>query len=49
MLAFNETRQQLTTQGLEPLGNTPDEFALLVKAEVAKWARVAASAGIAPE
>ena len=49
MLALPETRQQLTTQGLEPLGNTPDEFALLVKAELAKWARVAANAGIAPE
>ena len=49
MLALADIRQQLAIQGLEPLGNTPEEFAALVKAEIAKWARVAAHAGIAPE
>jgi len=49
MLALTDIRQQLATQGLEPLGNTPEEFAVLVKAELAKWARVAAHAGITPE
>ena len=49
MLALAEIRQQLATQGLEPLGNTPQEFAALVKTELAKWARVAAHAGITPE
>ena len=49
MLALADVRQQLATQGLEPLGNTPEEFAALVKAELAKWARVAAHAGITPE
>ena len=49
MLALPETRQLLTAQGMEPFGNTPEEFAALVKAELAKWARVAAHAGITPE
>ena len=49
MLALPETRQLLTAQGMEPFGNTPEEFATLVKAELAKWARVAAHAGITPE
>jgi tripartite-type tricarboxylate transporter receptor subunit TctC len=49
MLALPEIRQQLATQALEPLGNTPDEFAQQIKTELAKWARVAASAAIAPE
>jgi tripartite-type tricarboxylate transporter receptor subunit TctC len=49
MLALADIRQQLATQGLEPLGNTPEEFAALVKAELAKWARVAAHASITPE
>ncbi len=48
-LALAETRQLLTSQGMEPLGNTPEAFAAQVKAELAKWARVAASAGITPE
>ena len=49
MLALADIRQQLATQGLEPPGNTPEEFAARVKAELAKWARVAAHAGITPE
>jgi tripartite-type tricarboxylate transporter receptor subunit TctC len=49
MLALPEIRQQLATQALEPLGNTPEEFALQIKSELAKWARVAAGAAIAPE
>lgn len=49
LLALPDTRQLLTTQGLEPLGNTPEEFAAQVKAELAKWARVAANAAITPE
>ena len=49
MLALPETRQHLATQALEPLGNTPEEFALQIKTELAKWARVAANAAITPE
>ena len=49
LLALPDTRQLLTTQGLEPLGNTPEEFAAQVKAELAKWARVATNAAITPE
>lgn len=49
LLALPDTRHMLTTQGLEPLGNTPEEFAAQVKAELAKWARVAANASITPE
>jgi tripartite-type tricarboxylate transporter receptor subunit TctC len=49
MLALPDIRQQLATQALEPLGNTPEEFAQQIKTELAKWARVAAGAAIAPE
>lgn len=44
-----EIKQQLAVQGLEPIGNTPEEFSAQVKAEIAKWARVAAVAGLTPE
>ncbi|MDB5812847.1 MAG: hypothetical protein JWN94_4969 [Betaproteobacteria bacterium] len=49
MLALPETRQLLMSQGMEPLGNTSDEFAAQIKTELAKWARVAANAAITPE
>ena len=35
--------------GAEPVGNTPDEFAALVKSEVVKWGKVVKAAGIGPE
>jgi tripartite-type tricarboxylate transporter receptor subunit TctC len=35
--------------GADPVGNTPEEFAALVKSEVAKWAKVVRAAGIKAE
>jgi tripartite-type tricarboxylate transporter receptor subunit TctC len=37
--------QKLTSQGLDIVGSTPDEFAALIKAEIAKWAKVAKASG----
>lgn len=39
-LAVPEVRERLVSQGAEPGGNTPDQFAAFIKAEVDKWARV---------
>ena len=44
-----DVRQQLTSLGLEPVGNAPAEFATTVRAEIAQWARVVKQAGIRPE
>ena len=44
-----EIRQKLTEQGAEPVGGTPDEFAALLRDEVAKWRAVVRAAGIKPE
>ena len=41
--------QHPRAQGFDIIGNTPEEFAAQVKAELAKWARVAANAAITPE
>ena len=41
-----EVADILSTQGGEPAGNTPEEFADYLKAEVAKWANVVTIAGI---
>lgn len=36
-------------QGAETVGNSPGEFAAVVKSEIAKWAKVVKAAGIRPE
>jgi tripartite-type tricarboxylate transporter receptor subunit TctC len=35
-----ELKQQLTAQGLEPVGNTPEQFAAYIRTELAKWTQV---------
>ena len=42
-------RTALLDQGAEPGGGTPEEFAALIKSEIAKWGRVIKTAGIKPE
>ena len=44
-----EIRHKLTEQGAEAVGNSPEEFAALLRDEVAKWAAVVRAAGIKPE
>ena len=39
-------RERLGHEGLDPAGTLPQEFAAYIKAEVAKWAKVARTAGI---
>jgi tripartite-type tricarboxylate transporter receptor subunit TctC len=36
-------------QAMEPVGSTPEEFAAVIKADLAKWAKVIKDAGIKPE
>ena len=40
--------ERLEGLGLDPAGNTPDEFAAFQKAEIAKWAKVVKDANITP-
>ncbi|HTP94969.1 MAG TPA: tripartite tricarboxylate transporter substrate binding protein [Burkholderiales bacterium] len=42
-------RQAFLRLGAEPVGGTPDEFAQLLRREIAKWGRVLKSAGVSPE
>ena len=39
----------LREQGLEPAGNSPEEFALAMHADIEKWKRVTRDAGIKPQ
>jgi tripartite-type tricarboxylate transporter receptor subunit TctC len=44
-----EITRLLAEQGLEPAGNSPEEFAQLMHADIEKWKRVTRDAGIEPQ
>ena len=46
ILRMPDVRERLAGQGAEPVGNAPDEYAVLLKADLARWARVVKTAGI---
>ena len=46
ILASSEIRERLATQGAEPAGNTPEQFAAMIKADLNKWAKVVEAANI---
>jgi tripartite-type tricarboxylate transporter receptor subunit TctC len=39
----------LSGQGAEPVGNTPEAYDAFNRSEIAKWIKVAREAGIEPE
>jgi tripartite-type tricarboxylate transporter receptor subunit TctC len=44
-VASEELKQRMLSQGLEPVGNTPEQFAQLIKRELPKWAKVVQASG----
>lgn len=44
-----ETRAKLLAQGADPAGNSPEQFAAFLAAEIAKWARVVRDSGTKAE
>jgi len=44
-----DVKQRLLEQGSEPVGNTPEEFGVLLRDEVAKWGEVVKAAGMRAE
>ena len=46
--ALQETnvRERLLNDGAEPVGNTPDEFAMVIRNDLVKWGKVIKAAGI---
>jgi tripartite-type tricarboxylate transporter receptor subunit TctC len=44
-----DLRQKLVDQGAEPVGSTPEEFAKLLREEVARWAEVVKISGAKAE
>jgi tripartite-type tricarboxylate transporter receptor subunit TctC len=48
-LANPDLRERLQSQGLEPVGDTPQAFAAYVKQQIAQWTKVVKDAGIKVE
>ncbi len=44
-----EMRERLASEGGQPVGNTPQQFQEIIKADVAKWAKVVKEAGVRVE
>jgi len=42
-------REKMAIDGVQPVGNTPDEFARFLRAETDKWGKVVRAAGIVPQ
>ncbi len=48
-LRETEVREKLAAQGAEPIGNSPAEFAVMIRTETAKWSQIVQSAKITVE
>ncbi len=49
IVADPEMKNYLTGQGVDPITNTPEQFAAYIRNEVPKFAKIVKAAGIAPE
>jgi tripartite-type tricarboxylate transporter receptor subunit TctC len=49
VLKLPDIREKLAAQGLEPGGNSPGEFGSIIAAELVKWRKVVAAAGMKAE
>ena len=49
VLAMPDTQKRFAEQGIEVTHSTPEQFATFIKAENARWAKAAKSAGLEPK
>ena len=45
-LTSAEVREKLKAQGVDPVGNTPEQFAVYIRQEIVKWAKVMQAANV---
>jgi tripartite-type tricarboxylate transporter receptor subunit TctC len=48
-LALPDVRERLISQGIDPVGNTPEQFATYLGSEIVKWAKVIKATGVTAE
>jgi tripartite-type tricarboxylate transporter receptor subunit TctC len=48
-LALPEVRERLTQAALQPVGNSPREFAAVIRADIERWGKLARELGIQPQ
>jgi tripartite-type tricarboxylate transporter receptor subunit TctC len=48
-LALPDLRERFAGLGIEPVGNTPDQFAAEIKEDITRWAKVVKAANIRAE
>ena len=48
-LALADLRAKFGELGIEPVGNSPDEFATVIASGIPKWAKVIKQSGIKPD
>ena len=48
-LALPDLRVKLADLGQEAIGNSPDEFAAVIKSDIPRWAKVIKDSGIKPD
>jgi tripartite-type tricarboxylate transporter receptor subunit TctC len=44
-----DVAQQLSSRGVDPVGNTPEQFAAIIAREIPQWREVIRAANIRPE
>jgi tripartite-type tricarboxylate transporter receptor subunit TctC len=44
-LQLTDIREKVSSQGLDPVGDTPEEFTAVIQAEIPKWAKVVRASG----
>ena len=49
VLALADVRAKFADLGMDVIGNSPDEFAALIKSEIPRWAKVIKASGIRPD
>jgi tripartite-type tricarboxylate transporter receptor subunit TctC len=49
VLELPDLRAKFADSGLETIGNSPDQFAAVIRSEIPKWAKVIRDAGIRPD
>ena len=49
IVALPDVKERLAALGFEPVANTPEEFAVYIRSEINKWAKVVREASIKVE